>query len=156
MEKKRPKRRKDKDNPYTLYCCDYRYFIMFENGIGESYCIEIDQELFRLFDMFELEDKKQMNYYDRHIEHAELSERTVYLKGERCEISAEDKAISMMQIQELRDAIGQLPMVQRRRLILRYFYDFTYMEIANIEKCSVSSVVRAIKAAENKLKKVIG
>lgn len=49
-------------------------------------------------------------------------------------------------------AIAALPETQRRRLVMYYFYDLTYKQIAELERCSVHSVFVAIKRAEDKIK----
>lgn len=59
MDERRPKRRKDKDNPYTLNCWDGRYYITFKDEQSVDQCIEISEELFQVFDRFELDDLRQ-------------------------------------------------------------------------------------------------
>jgi RNA polymerase sigma-70 factor (ECF subfamily) len=76
MDAKNPKRRKMKNNPYTIYYTREtdKYYISFTDCQGCKQSLEIDRELFNAFDSFELEDLSEMNEYDRHIEHAELEE----------------------------------------------------------------------------------
>ena len=67
----RPKRRKNKDNPYTIYSVGLdtdhpRYFVEFDDGEGVHQCVELDDRNFNAFDLFELEDLAQMNETDRH------------------------------------------------------------------------------------------
>lgn len=56
MDKKRPKRRKDKYNPYTLAKVGEKYLLSFQDGQGDFHEIEIEKELFDLLDHFELKD----------------------------------------------------------------------------------------------------
>lgn len=58
----------------------------------------------------------------------------------RVPLSVEEAVYRRMQYERLYQAIDRLPKTQRRRLILYYFYDFTYEKIAEIEGCSVHSV----------------
>ena len=40
MDEKRPSRRKDKDNPYTMIVKDGKFFVMFRNIDNESVMVE--------------------------------------------------------------------------------------------------------------------
>ncbi len=87
---KRPKRRKDKHNPYTLYTKAGRYYISFVDVNNNFQEIEVSQEVFESFNKFELEDVSQMNEYDRHLEHSEVDEHTLYQKIGSSEQPLED------------------------------------------------------------------
>ena len=126
MDNKRPKRRKDKDNPYTVLYRDGKAYIMFEDGQKIEQLVEVDDKLFQLFNTFELEDLRHLNIFDRHIEHAWVSEKTLYRRSEQSVKTAEDEAVWNILKEDLYEAIIKLPETQRRRLILRYFFDFTY------------------------------
>ena len=155
MDEKRPKRRKDKDNPYTLTCRDGKYYITFKDGQTVEQCIEISEELFQVFDQFELDDIRHMHVVERHMEHSEVYEKTLFKRSDRYEESAEDKGIWNLTVSELYAAISVLPEVQKRRLVLRYFAGLTYKQIAVIEGCSISPVIRSVEAAIKKLKKLL-
>ena len=155
MDNKRPKRRKDKENPYTVLYRDGKAYIMFEDGQKIEQLVEVDDKLFQLFNTFELEDLRHLNIFDRHIEHAWVSEKTLYRRSEQSVESAEDEAVWNILKEDLYAAIIKLPETQRRRLVLRYFFDLTYIEIARIENCSIPPVVHSIKAAEKKIKKFL-
>ena len=67
----RPKRRRDKDNPYELFTTSLgtdqpRYYLAFVDSTGIEQCMEIDKTLFDVFDRFELDDISFMNEVDRH------------------------------------------------------------------------------------------
>ena len=53
----------------------------------------------------------------------------------------------------LHKAIATLPEVQRRRLLLYYFGNMTYQEIAKLEGCKHPAVMKSVKAAIETLKK---
>ena len=75
----RPKRRKSKDNPYTLLNIEESgvYRISFKDGIGVVKIVEVSKEVYEAFDSFELEDKSQMNKYERYIEQSEVIENNI-------------------------------------------------------------------------------
>ncbi len=152
----RPKRRKHKDNPYILNITDdNKYIITFKNGIGVTVSIEIEKEIFDSFDEFELEDKSQMNEYDRRIEHSELLDSTLY-KRSTCEIeSLEDQIIRECTFEELRNAINQLPMTQARRIKKYYYEEKNERQIAEEEKTSQQSVNKSIRNGLDNLKKIL-
>ena len=61
----RPKRAKDKDNPYTIFTVGLntehpRYYLEFTDGQHKYHSLEISWEVFALFDRFELEDKRYL------------------------------------------------------------------------------------------------
>ena len=62
----RPKRRKERDNPYTIFttgiCTDSpQYWLSFTDNQGERHSLEIGRELFDALDRFELDDLSVMN-----------------------------------------------------------------------------------------------
>ena len=74
-----PKRRKYKDNPYTLNYIEEKniYTITFKDVKGHLNKVEVSEEVYRVFDKFELQDIKELNEYDRHIEHSEIFENNL-------------------------------------------------------------------------------
>ena len=76
-----PKRRKYKDNPYTLNTIDNHYYILFRDGQNIPRMIEVKKEVYDIFNQFELYDLKELNEYDRHIERLELTDKSIYKKG---------------------------------------------------------------------------
>lgn len=152
MDERHPKRRKDKYNPYTLIVTGGRFYLSFKDGEGKAHYMEIDSEMYALMDSFELEDLSYLNEWDRHIEQSELSEATLEKRMLKLPYSVEDTVYQAVRYEQLHKAIDRLPKVQRRRLILYFFYDFTYEKIAEIEGCSVHSVYIAIERAKEKIK----
>lgn len=155
MEGKRPKRRKDKYNPYTIYEKNGYYSVSFEDGQGVSHILEIGKTLYETFDSFELDDLVYLNVLDRHIEQSEVWESTLNARAVQKPESTEDIVFRRIQIQELHRAIAELPEVQRRRIVLYYFEEMTYEQIARKEHCSFQAVAKSIVAAEKRIKKIL-
>lgn len=78
---KRPKRRKDKYNPYTLHTEKGKYYIVFIDVNNHIQKVEVSKTIFDSFNIFELEDISWMNEYDRHYEHSEIYESTLHERG---------------------------------------------------------------------------
>lgn len=157
---KRPKRRKDKDNPYELFSVgngtpEARYFISFKDGQGVEHSMEIEKSLFDMLDGFELEDLSYLNEVDNHYEHSELTESALHERALAVSPPIDAIVSLKMEREELHRAIQSLPEIQRRRLILYYFGEMTYEQIAEIEKCSYPAARRSVLSAIENLKKIL-
>ena len=156
----RPKRRKDKDNPYRLFTVgaassEPHYFIEFKDGSGAEHCLEIEKPLFDMLDSFELEDLSYLNEVDNHYEHSELTEESLYERAFAISPPIEAIVSHKMEHEELHSAIQSLPEIQRRRLILYYFGEMTYEQIAEIEKCSYPAARRSVLSAIENLRNIL-
>jgi len=155
MDEKRPKRRKDKYNPYTLTEKESKQFVSFRDGQGVFRELQITKELFEVLNRFELDDISVLNEWDRHIEHFEQTEqslnRRAYYKAE----SVEAAVLRNIEYERLHRAISELPETQRRRLTLYYFRGLTYEQIAEMEGCSHPAVIKSVSAAIEKIRKIL-
>lgn len=153
---KQPKRRKAKDNPYTIYkiCIDeqIRYYLAFVDSNGRKQDIEINQELFTAFNDFELEDISFLHEIERHYERLEITENELYKKALTYQQPIEEIALQNIDTEKLRQAIKLLPDIQRRRLTLYYFGCYTYKQIAIMDNCTIMAVKQSIDIAIKKLK----
>ena len=109
-----------------------------------------------MFNRFELEDISYLNKLSRHIEHSELTEASlndrVFCKPE----SIEEKVSRNIEYELLHKAIAKLPEIQRRRLLLYFFGEMTYEQIAALEGCTKRAVKFSVDIAIEKLKKDFG
>lgn len=152
---KRPKRRKDKYNPYTLCSEKGRYYISFVDVNNNFQEIAVSQKVFESFNKFELEDISQMNEYDRHSEHSEVDENTLYQKSVSSEQPLEEYFDKAQDAENLHMAISKLPEVQKRRLNKYYFEEKTFDEIALEEGCTYQCVQRSVYRAVEKIKNIL-
>ena len=155
MDGKRPKRRKDKYNPYTLTEKEDKHFLSFWDGQGVLQEFQITRELFEALNRFELDDLSILNEWDRHYEHSELTEASLYDRAAMLPESVEETVFRNLRYEALYEAMEQLPETQRRRLVLYYFAGFTYAQIADKEGCKYQTVQESIYAALKKLKKLL-
>lgn len=153
MNEKHPNRKKDKHNPYTLMIVEGRYYLSFKDGRGIMQNIEIDKVLYDLFNRFELEDISYLNRVSRHIEHSELTESSLNDRAFYKEESLEETVSRSMEYEQLHKAISKLPETQKRRLLLYFFGELTYEQIAELEGCTKRAVKFSIDLAIEKLKK---
>ncbi len=153
----RPKRRRTKDNPYELYTVGIqtdhpRFYIAFTDCEGVHRELEIDKALFETLNRFELDDLSFLNEVDNHYEHSELTEASLNARAFCQPETVEEIALQHFQNEQLHTAIAQLPEKQRTRLILYYFGELTYEQIAEMEGCKYQTVQESIYAALKKLK----
>ena len=156
----RPKRRRDKDNPYEIYTVGIhtdhpRYYISFTDSVGVHRELEIERVLFETLDRFELDDLSFLNEMDNHYEHSELTETSLNARAVEQTDAVEEIAMQHIQNERLHKAISMLPDKQRSRLILYFFGELTYAQIAEMEGCTIMPVKRSIDAAIEKLKKFL-
>ena len=156
----RPKRRRDKDNPYTIFTTGINtaaphYDLSFVDSSGVERCVEIDKLLFDAFDRFELEDISFMHKVDKHYERTEQTEALLNKRAVRPQEGVEEIVSQRMEVDKLHQAIAKLPEKQRRRLVLYYFGEFTYEQIAEMEGCKYQTVQDSIYAALKNLKKFL-
>ncbi len=150
-----PKRRKYKDNPYTIKLIDNKYFICFKDSNNKIRIIEVNKEIYNAFNQFELDDLHSLNEYDRHIEHRELTEESIYNRAPINKEGIDDIIIRNSTYEELMNAINHLSATQRRRVKMYYFDDLDLKTIASIEKTSFQMISKSIKQAIKKLKKIL-
>ena len=156
----RPKRRRAKDNPYEIYTVGIHtdqphYFIAFTDYEGIRHEIEIDKVLFETLNRFELDDLSYLNEVDNHYERSELTEASLSARAFSQPETVEEIAMQHFRNEQLHRAIAQLPEKQRTRLILYYFGELTYEQIAEMEGCKYQTVQESIYAALKKLKKIL-
>ena len=91
----RPKRRKYKDNPYTLKYIKEKniYIVSFKDVKGRLQDVEVSKEIYKAFDRFELDDLSELNEYDNHIEHSEIFENNLESRAKDKPISLENEII---------------------------------------------------------------
>ena len=141
---RRPKRRKDKYNPYTLHKENERYYVSFIDSNNKFQKIEISQEVF-----------ESLNEYDRHLEHSEVYEHTLHKKKDSREWSLEEYFENVQITENLHMAISKLPEVQKRRLNKYYFEEKTFDKIALEEGCTYQCVQRSVYRAVEKIKNIL-
>ena len=153
----RPKRRRDEENPYEIYTAGINtahphFYLFFKDCDGVKLWMEIYKTLFDAFDEFELDDLSFFNEVDRHYEQSDVTEATLNKRAAKPQESVEETISQRIEVDKLHQAIAQLPEKQRRRLVLYYFGELTYEQIADMEGCSHPAVIKSISSALKKLK----
>lgn len=152
-----PKRRKQKDNPYTISYNDgtNTYTITFVDNKKNHHTITISKEIYDTMDKFELEDISQMHEYERHIEHSEIYENKINSRAKSKALSLEEEFIRNITKKEVRKAVNSLPKLQRQRIKKYYFGDKSEREIAKEEHVSQQAIHKSLQLAKINLKKIL-
>ena len=153
--KESPKRRKYHDNPYEIMIIDKKYFINFKDSKNIIQKIEVNSQIYEVFNDSELHDLSELNEYDRHIEHSEIFDISLYHRSNEEMYSLEKEVEDNILNEELRACIRTLPEVQRRRIIKYYFDDKNEYEIAEEEGTTHQAVNKSLKQAREKLKEIL-
>lgn len=149
-----PKRRKYRDNPYTLMNNEDEFCILFIDSSNNVQIIEVPEFVYDTFNLFELEDLSQMNEYDRHIEHMSFDDIS-FSKITNKQKSLEDEVINKILCDTLKKEISKLPEIQKRRLVMYFFNNMKLKDIALLENCSPRAVKSSIDISISKLKKIL-
>ena len=143
------------NNPYTLRTevsgGVTRYFVSFKDGQAVPHEIEVSATLYQAFDAFRKDEKRQRTSFERHIEHSELTDGTLYDRAFRKPESVDDIIIKRGRMEVYRRAVAELPGIQRRRFVLYYEHGLTYKAISNMEGCSVTSIRSSVEIARAKI-----
>ena len=150
-----PKRRKYNDNPYEIKIINEKYFICFKDSRNMIQKIEVGSKIYEVFNDSELHDLSELNEYDRHIEHSEVFDMTLYHRSNEEVYSLEKEVEDKILNEELRACIRTLPEVQKRRIIKYYFDDKNEYEIAKEEGTTHQAVNKSLKQAKEKLKEIL-
>lgn len=152
----RPKRRKHRDNPYTLENLgNGKYVVTFKDGTNKLKVVEISEKIFQTMNSFELDDISELNEFDRHIEHSEVFENNLNERVMDKPISLEDEIIRKASFDELKKAINMLPEVQKRRIKMYYFDELSVYQIADMEHSSHQAISKSLGLAIQKLKEIL-
>ena len=149
---KNPKRRISKDNPYRIKKDGDTYFVSFKDILGIYQEVEITEEQYQLFNKFELEDKSEMNEFDRHTEHSEIYANNLEKRAKEKTISPEDEFIINATYEELKKAIDRLTEPYKRRIKMYYFYNLNETQIADIEGITQQGVSKSLHTAIENLR----
>ena len=155
----RPKRRRDEESPYEIYTAGINtthphFYLLFKDSGGVKRWMEIDKTLFDAFNEFELDDLSFFNEVDRHYEQSEVTEATLNRRAMRPQEPTEETVFQRIEVDKLHQAIAKLPEKQRRRLVLYYFGEFTYEQIAEMEGCTKRAVKFSVDIALKNLKEI--
>ena len=149
------------ENDYTLRLFknqdtgEKRYFVTINTEGFDHTEIEISYPLYTELLLFVRHSRNLCRSDERHEEQSELREGTLFRRAIDAAVSPEDVVIMNELTERLHKEMDKLSPKQRSRLIYYYFHKKTFVEIAEIEGCSLQAVHRSIESAKKKLKKFL-
>lgn len=151
----RPKRRRISDNPYTLQVINNTYVVIFKDNTYKNHIVEVSEDVFNAMNSFELDDLKELNEFDRHIEHSLLLDEKLYIRAKNKPLDLEDEIIRKSSFEDLKKAIDTLPEIQKRRIKKYYFEEKNEYEIAKEENTTQQAINKNLHQAIKKLKEIL-
>ena len=146
----------DNTNHYTLRTeiveGIIRYYISFTDGQTIPREIEVSRPVYLEFSRFIKDERNLRRWDERHTEQSELTEETLYIRALYPEKTVEDTAFDNLKNEQLRQAIQQLPEIQRRRFVLYYDFGLTYEQIADMEGCTKRAVKFSVDISIKKIR----
>ena len=114
-----PKRRRKKDNPYTLLFEpeSNKYYVLFKNSRGILNKVEVSNIIFNAFNRFELDDISELHKVDKHLDMNPLNEEKLYKNEDE---SLDDYIIRKSTYEDLMSAINTLPDIQSSSIHFKY------------------------------------
>jgi DNA-directed RNA polymerase specialized sigma24 family protein len=127
-----------------------RYFAAFTDGSGTRQEAEIDRETYLALEDCRRHERRQVTFFERHVEHLELSEAQLAARALRMPLPMDEAAALAV---DMRDALATLTDIQRRRFLLYHAHGLNYRQLAQTEGCSTTAAENSVTAAAAKLKK---
>ncbi len=125
--------------------------IEIKDGNDKMITVEVSEEVYAVLQ----EENKQQEHqrYERrkHIDARELNDYIVHQK--RVAENLEDYCINREQLKEIQKIVSTCTKTQQRRFYLNRICGYSYTEIAQIEKCHMTSVKESVMAVLEKIKR---
>lgn len=150
----RPKRNRDRYNPYYLDRDRKReiYKISIESDT-QKISIYTSEDVYMCMDELERKEANQIQWDKRYLEKSDLTENTLHRRAVNTPKSAEDDAINKIYHEKLNRAIKKLSPMHRRRILLYFEHNLSFSEIAEVEGCSKMAIKYSIDIALKQLRK---
>ncbi len=132
-----------------------KYFIYFKDSVNNECRLEIKKEIFDTYKKSKREYKKIQNQYDRHEEHSEQSDISLYKRAFVSKVSLEDIVIEKISNSALRKIVQEVPEPHNHRLEMYFFEDMTIKEIASKENKDERTIRYSISKGINEIAKKI-
>ena len=150
----RPKRNRDKYNPYILSSDRKKnlYMVSFTTNNKEVHK-RISKRLFEELDELEKNEAKRIQWEKRHIEHSNLTEISLFKRACAKQINIEDSVLDKDEKERLYRALDKIEPEYRRIILLYFRYRLSFSQIAEIENCVKSTAKYKLDKALNELRK---
>ena len=128
--------------------------IIYKLANGKQVCIDVSIEVKELLEQTDRQTSSQRRQDRRHLDYVGSIDGLENVQMPPQEDIA-DIVNRMDDCKRLYAAIGKLPELQRRRLLLYFFEELNFRQIAELEGVGISAVVRSIKRGLDSLSKIL-
>lgn len=129
------------------------YFVSFVDGENKFCEIEVPQSIFIEIHNSIRIIRNLTRSDERHVENTEQTEETLHSRALNYQKGVEDVVIDKELSNVLRNAIADLPKIQKRRFTLYYEFGLTYEQIAEMDGCSIRAIKYSVDIAKEKIYK---
>ena len=120
---------------------------------GKMVSVEVSEEVYVVLQEENKEQEHQRYERRKHIDDRELNDYIVHQK--RVAENLEDYRINREQLKEIQKIVSTCTKTQQRRFYLNRICGYSYTEIAQMEKCHMTSVKESIVVVLKKIKKIL-
>ncbi|GHV32669.1 hypothetical protein FACS18949_04320 [Clostridia bacterium] len=131
------------------------YHVSFTDGQAVHRETEVSRPVYLEFCRFVKQERNLRRWDERHTEQSDLTDETLYNRAATPPKSVEETVFDSERNERLRQAIAELPEIQRRRFVLYHEFGLTYEQIAKMEGCSKVSAFRSVNRAEEKIRELM-
>ncbi len=128
-----------------------RYFVSFTDGYGEFQRLEINEDVYSALADLNKNDRNLTRSDERNLEHSELTDETLIKRAFKKPKGIEELIMEKEVKKLFWQAIGELPEVQRKRLLLYYDYGFSLKKKKKMENCSIRAIQYSLEIAKKRL-----
>ena len=129
------------------------YYISHTDAHGEKHDTKVPRTVFAVYLRFEKDERNLRRWDERYKERSDLTEATLHRRALHLPKSVEGLVLATEQGKLMRQAIAELPEVQRRRFLMYHEDGLICEEIGKREGCSGRAVQYSISIAEEKIQK---
>ena len=128
------------------------YLVKILNADHRPVDVEVSLEIYRVYEESRKQEERQRYERRKHIEGKSFDDCLLYdLATEPLEETAE----RLETLLEIGCILEKLPPLQRWRFILHFLYGYSYSEIAKMQDCNKSAVMRSVHSALKKIRKKV-
>ena len=129
--------------------------ITYKTANGNRICVEVSTPVKELLEQSDRQIRSQRRQDRRHLDYVDFIGDLSDAAMNNPQADAADLVLKMESYRQLYAAIGKLPEVQRRRLLLHFVDSLTYRQIAKLEKVDFRTVGRSVVHALVQLQKYL-
>ncbi len=127
--------------------------IEIKDSNGKMVSVEVSEEVYAVLQEENKQQERQRNEKRRHFDTRELSDYIIHQK--RVAENLEDYCVNREQLKEIQKIVSTCTKTQQRRFYLNRICGYSYTEIAQMEKCHMTSVKESIVVVLKKIKKIL-